>query len=277
VIRFEGRVILITGAGRGLGAAYARAFAARGGTVVVHDAGVGRRGEGGDPAVADAVVEEIRAAGGRAVAAYENLESEAACVQLVENTAAELGRLDVLVNDAGLVVYEEIDEAEKSWEVMRRVQIDAPFHLSRTAFPLMKRQGYGRLILTTSGIAMSLEDTRPGLAGYCMGKMAQFGLMVVLAAEGREHGILSNAISPVAATRVYTRPAEPGELEPSQVAPGVLFLASEECTVTGEVLSAAGGRFGSPRWAGSAGVDFGRGDVDPEQIADRWSELSRPG
>jgi NAD(P)-dependent dehydrogenase (short-subunit alcohol dehydrogenase family) len=273
VIRFDGRVVLVTGGGRGLGASYARAFAARGASVVVHDAGVGRGGEGADRAVADAVVAEIRAAGGNAIAAYENLESEDACARVVGSAVAELGRLDVLVNNAGLVVYEEIEEARRSWERMRGVHVEAPFHLSRAAFPVMKRQRYGRLVFTTSGIAMSAEDTRPGLAAYAMGKMAHFGLMVVLAAEGREHGILSNAISPVAATRVYTRHARPGDLDPAQVAPGVLFLASEDCSVTGVVLSAAGGRFAVRSWARSKGIDFGHDPVEPEQIAERWAEI----
>jgi NAD(P)-dependent dehydrogenase (short-subunit alcohol dehydrogenase family) len=274
MIRFDERAVLVTGAGRGLGRAYARAFAERGAAVLVHDAGVGRAGEGGDRAVADSVVDEIRAAGGTAVASYEDVTSQEACLALVEHAVGELGRLDVVVNNAGLVIYEELDEAERSWEVMRRVQIDAPFHIARAAFPVMKRQLYGRLVFTTSGIAMSAEDTRPGLAAYCAGKMAQFGLMVVLAAEGREHGVLANAISPVAATRVYTRPAEPGELEPEQVAPGVLFLASEECTLSGVVLAAAGGRFGLRRWARSDGVDFGREPVGPERIAERWAEIA---
>jgi NAD(P)-dependent dehydrogenase (short-subunit alcohol dehydrogenase family) len=273
VIRFDGRVALVTGAGRGLGRAYAKAFAARGAGVVVHDAGVTRGGEGGDPSVADGVVEEIRSAGGTALPAYENLSSEEGCLALVERAAEQLGRLDIVVNNAGLVIYEQIEEAQHSWEVMRSVQIDAPFHVARAAFPIMKRQQYGRLVFTTSGIAMSAQDTRPGRSAYCAGKMAQFGLMVVFAAEGREHGILANAISPVAATRVYTRHAEPGELEPEQVAPGVLFLASEECDVTGVVLSAAGGRFSRRSWTGSDVVDFGREPVEPDELARRWADL----
>jgi NAD(P)-dependent dehydrogenase (short-subunit alcohol dehydrogenase family) len=156
---------------------------------------------------------------------------------------------------------------------MRSVQIEAPFHVSRSAFPIMKRQKYGRIVFTTSGIAMSADDTRPGLSAYCAGKMAQFGLMVVFAAEGREHGILANAISPVAATRVYTRHAEPGQLEPEQVAPGVLYLASEECPVSGAVLAAAGGRFDLRSWTRSGTVDFGREPVGPDDLAARWADL----
>jgi NAD(P)-dependent dehydrogenase (short-subunit alcohol dehydrogenase family) len=273
LIRFDGRVAVVTGAGRGLGAAYARELAARGAKVVVHDAGVGRAGEGGDPAVAGAVAAEIRAAGGTAIASYENLESEEACVRVVETAVAELGRIDVLVNNAGLVVYEDIDDAHGSWERLRRVNVDAPFHLSRTAFGVMRRQGYGRIVFTTSGISMSAEDTRPGLSAYAAGKMAQFGLMVVFAAEGEPHGIRANAISPVAATRIYTREAKPGELEPEQVAPGVLFLASEACELSGVVLGAAGGYFGTRSWGRAGGVDFGPEPVTPEAIAERWAEI----
>ena len=114
-IRFDERVVLVTGAGRGLGAAYARAFAARGASVVVHDAGVERDGSGGDPAVADAVVAEIAAAGGTAIAAYENLEAEGAGPKLVELAVERFGRLDAVVHNAGLVIWEEIEVADASW------------------------------------------------------------------------------------------------------------------------------------------------------------------
>ena len=273
MIRFDGRVAIVTGAGRGLGAAYARELARRGAALVVHDAGVGRSGEGGDPSIADAVVREIKRDGGMAIASYENLESGDACLRIVEAALAEFGRIDVLINNAGLVVYEQIEEADRSWETLRRVSVDAPFHVSRAAFPIMKRQQYGRIVFTTSGIAMSVENTRAGLAAYAAGKMAQFGLMVVFAAEGEPHGVLSNAIAPVAATRVYTQQFEPGELRPESVAPGIVFLSSEECTVNGVVLSAADGVFGLRRWTRGAEVDLGR-EADAETIAARWHELA---
>jgi NAD(P)-dependent dehydrogenase (short-subunit alcohol dehydrogenase family) len=272
-IRFDDRVALVTGAGRGLGAAYARALAERGATVVVHDAGVEPDGSGGEPAVADAVVEEIAAAGGTAVASYENLEDRAAGARIVEQAGERFGRLDVVIQNAGLVIWEDLEAADRSWDRMRRVSIDAPFRITRAAFPVMKEQGYGRFVFTTSGRAMAVELTRPGLAAYAVGKMAHFALMLVTAAEGEPHGIHANAISPAAATRVLVREVVPGELEPEQVVPGVLFLASEECTFSGTVLEAAGGEFDVARWTSSDGLDLGREPVEPEVIAERWAEI----
>jgi NAD(P)-dependent dehydrogenase (short-subunit alcohol dehydrogenase family) len=219
-IRFDDRVVLVTGGGRGLGSAYAHAFADRGAAVVVHDAGVDSDGGGGDQTMADAVVDEIH-----------------------------------------------------SWGRMRRVNVDAPFHITRAAFPFMRQQSYGRLVFTTSGRAMSVDRTRPGLSAYAMGKMAHFALMIVAAREGEPHGIRANAIAPAAATRMLARAVEPGELEPEQVVPGVLFLASERCEVTGRVLEAAGGEFDLARWVSTDEVDFGREPVGPEAIAERWAKI----
>jgi NAD(P)-dependent dehydrogenase (short-subunit alcohol dehydrogenase family) len=272
-IRFDDQVALVTGAGRGLGAAYARALASRGAAVVVHDAGVEQDGSGGDPAVADAVVADIVAARGTAVASHENLEHEGAGARIVEDAVERFGRLDIVIQNAGLVIWEELDAAHRSWERMRRVSIDAPFDITRAAFPVMKEQGHGRFVFTTSGRAMAVERTRPGLAAYAVGKMAQFGLMIVTAAEGEPHGILANAISPAAATRVLVRKVAPGELEPEHVVPGVLFLASEECTVSGRVLEAAGGEFDVARWTSTDEVDLGRSPVGPEVVAGRWAEI----
>lgn len=272
-IRFDGQVALVTGAGRGLGAAYARAFGARGAAVVVHDAGVEPDGSGGDPAVADAVVSTIESADGTAAACYENLESEAGCLATVAFALERFGRVDVVVNNAGLLVWEELPDAERSWERMRRVNVDAPFHVTRAAFPVMKEQRYGRFVFTTSGRAMSMAQTRAGLASYAVGKMAHFALMVVTAREGEPHGVLANAVAPVARTRMLARAVDEGELAPAHVAPGVLFLASDRCTVSGQVLEAGGGDFSVARWTSNDEVSLGREPAAPEAVAERWNEI----
>jgi NAD(P)-dependent dehydrogenase (short-subunit alcohol dehydrogenase family) len=272
-IRFDGQVVLVTGAGRGLGAAYARGFAARGATVVVHDAGLELDGSGGNPAVADAVVSEIAASGGTAVASYEDIADADACRQLVGQAVERLGRLDVVVHNAGLLVFEELEDADRSWQAVRSVTVDGPFHITRAAFPVMKAQRYGRLVFTTSGVSMWIEHARRGLAAYAAGKTAGLGLMLTAAVEGDEYGIRANAVSPVAATRMSQEPSAEGVHDPELVAPGVLFLSSRACDFSGAVLRAADGRFSTVGWHAGDEVDFGREPVEPEAIAEHWAEL----
>ncbi len=182
-------------------------------------------GSGFDPSIADAVVAEITEAGGTAAACYENLEDAAAGERIVEFAVARFGRLDALVHNAGLVVFASLEETGPAvWDPMVAIGVSAPFHLARAAVPHMRKQNYGRIVLTTSGRAMRVEHCVPGLIAYSAAKMAQVGLMVGLAAELHDTDIHVNAISPVAATRVLRRRAP--ELAPELVAPGVAFLAS---------------------------------------------------
>jgi len=272
-IRFDGQTIIVTGAGRGLGRAYAQLIAARGGAVVVHDAGVAPDGSGFDPSVADAVVSEITAQDGTAVACYENLEEAAACARVVEFAVSRFGRLDVLVHNAGLVVFASLEGTNPSlWKRMLAIGVDAPFHLARAAIPHMQKQNYGRIVLTTSGRAMRVENCLPGLIAYSTVKMAQVGLMVGLAAELCHADIRINAISPVAATRVLRRSAP--ELTPELVAPGVAFLASSACRTSGAVLQAAGGWFSAGHWDRNEGINLGETPASPEDIASHWQRIA---
>jgi NAD(P)-dependent dehydrogenase (short-subunit alcohol dehydrogenase family) len=272
VIRFDDQVIVITGAGRGLGAAYARLIADRGGTIVVHDAGVAQDGSGFDPSVADAVVAEINATGGLAAACYENLEDADAGQRVIEFTVSRFGRIDALINNAGLVVFAGLQQTSLAvWDRMVAIGISAPFHLARAAIPHMRKQSCGRIVFTTSGRAMRVEDCVPGLTVYSAAKMAQVGLMVGLAAELHDTNIHVNAISPVAATRVLRRSAP--ELTPELVAPGVAFLASSACTASGVILHAAGGRFNCSWWEHTETVDLGAAPAPPEDIAAYWSRM----
>jgi NAD(P)-dependent dehydrogenase (short-subunit alcohol dehydrogenase family) len=271
-IRFDGQVIVITGAGRGLGAAYARLIAARGGTIVAHDAGVAQDGSGFDPSVADAVVAEINAAGGVAAACYENLEDAGAGQRVIEFAVSRFGRVDALINNAGLVVFASLQETELAvWDRMVAIGISAPFHLTRAAIPHMRKQSCGRIVFTTSGRAMRVKDSTPGLTAYSAAKMAQVGLMVGLVAELRDTNIRVNAISPVAATRVLRRNAP--ELTPELVAPGVAFLTSSACAASGAILHATGGRFYCSWWEQAETVDLGPAPAALEDIAAHWSRM----
>ncbi len=245
-----------------------------GASSTVHDAGVTLQGQGFDASVADGVVNQISAAGGNAVACYENLETREGCQRVVEFTLEHFGRLDILVNNAGWA--DRTPLSGMTPELLARIlaiRVGAPLWLAQAAFPTMKRQKYGRVILTTSGRALWTEHAWPELLGYAIGKAAQIGLMNALAAEGASEGIRVNLISPAAATRMYTQSVTPGRLRPEQVAPGVVFLASSSCTVSGIILRASDGHFSTMRWQVGPEVDFGAEVATPEMIAEKWELL----
>jgi NAD(P)-dependent dehydrogenase (short-subunit alcohol dehydrogenase family) len=274
MIRFDEQVAIVTGSGRGLGAAYAKLLAQRGASVVVHDAGVTLDGAGFDPSIADAVVNEITTMGGKAIPSYENIESRAGCLRVVETAFTQFGRVDILVHNAGWITFTPLaNMTPQLLERILKIQVEAPFWLSQATFPIMTQQHYGRIIFTTSGRAMFPEFALPTLTGYAIGKMAQLGLMNTLAIGGTDVGICVNAISPVAATRMFQSAVPAQELRPEQVAPGVAFLASSSCNVSGVILQAENGHFSTVHWGKSKEVDFGAEAATPEAFAEKWPSI----
>ncbi len=270
--RMEQQVVLITGAGRGLGAAYARLFGELGATVVVHDAGVEADGSGADQSVAAGVVAEILERGGAAGPATANLLERGACEALVADAIARHGRLDALVHNAGVVLWEDVDyPSDAIWDQTMGVNADAGFRLVRAALGQMRSQRYGRIVLTISGRATRIENAAPGLVAYSAAKMAVYGLMVGFKANVPDDDIHINAISPAAATRVLVRDAP--HLTVESVAPGAVLLASSAISSSGNVLSASGGQFRLDQWQEGASLDLGPHPTVSDLLG-AWDQLS---
>jgi NAD(P)-dependent dehydrogenase (short-subunit alcohol dehydrogenase family) len=262
-------VVVVTGAGRGLGRLYALDLAARGAAVVVNDLGGAMRGDGGaDPTVADHVVAEIEGAGGRAVASHESVDSRAGAEALVGAAVEHFGRLDALVSNAGIFHTVPFDEMEPAdWDRMLRVHLDGAFHVSQAAYRVMKEQKYGRIVYIASSAGLFGQ---PNSAHYAAAKAGTFGLANVVAIEGAAHGILANCVLPFGYSRMVFETVgardelepEPGFLhaiEPELVVPLVVFLASAACGLTHQAFSACAGRFArvfaglSDGWLAEAG------------------------
>ena len=252
MIGFEGQAAIVTGAGRGLGRSYALDLARRGAGVVVNDIGGSVTGDGADPAVADEVVAEIRAAGGTAVASHHSVDTPEGGAAIVRTALDAFGRVDAVISNAGIYEMAPFDElTHEQWRRMLRVHVDGAFHLTQPAFRVMKDQGYGRIVLIASNMAAfgHPENTHYGTA-----KGGIVGLTHNLALEGLPHGILVNAVLPIGQTRMMTGSVGEAGLHPVQrqlydrstadrVVPMTTYLASRACAVHHHLFSAAGGRF----------------------------------
>ena len=280
MIRFDDRVAIVTGAGRGLGFAYARLLAQRGARVAIHDRGADPDGTGADPSVAEAAAERLRAHGFEVSASSGSIECRSGCGALIEAVRSAHGRLDILIHNAGWVGYQTIDDLEPRFLArMMALGIETPLWLAQSAWPTMKAQGYGRVLLTTSCRALYPQYAQAGLAAYAAAKMATIGVMNVLALEGNPHGILVNTISPVAKTRMWGVDGEPDELHPDAVAPGAAFLVSEACRASAWVLRASNGQFHALKASEAEGVGYPR-DLravaadSPEAVAAAWGRIA---
>lgn len=280
---FKNKVAIITGGGRGLGLAYAQALLDRGARVVVSDLGTDRAGAGADPDVMEGAVQSLQAEPGHLLTHSARLDHESGCRHLVAMAAENFGALDILIHNAGWVGYQPIEEQDDDFlERSLAINVRTPMWLARHAWPHLKRSAAPRLVLTTSDRAMYQQYAQTGLAAYAAGKMAQVGIMNALSTEGAPHGILVNAISPVAKTRMWGITQPPEELKPEWVAPGVLYLASPWCQDTGLILRASNGQFTATRFNENSGVSYPRdlaaiACADVEEVAARWARIKEPG
>jgi NAD(P)-dependent dehydrogenase (short-subunit alcohol dehydrogenase family) len=261
----------VTGAGRGLGRAYALLLAARGARVVVNDLGGAIDGAGSDAAPASDVAREIAAAGGQAIADVHDVASPPGAQALVDAAVERFGRVDILVNNAGIMRWAGFPEADAG-NVGRHlaVHVLGSFNTARAAWPHLVAQGYGRIVMTTSTGVFGL----PNNTAYATAKGGVIGLTRSLATAGAEHAILVNAIAPAA----FTRMAGPGEgapeMAPDLAAPMVAYLAHEDCPVTGEIYTAGFGRFARLFIASTEGYVHATGLPTIEDVAAHWTTIN---
>jgi NAD(P)-dependent dehydrogenase (short-subunit alcohol dehydrogenase family) len=273
----QDRVIVVTGAGGGLGREYALLLARSGARVVVNDLGGARDGSGSGSSMADSVVAEIRDSGGTAVASYDSVATEEGAAAIVATALDEFGALHGVVNNAGILrdkAFHKITAAE--WESVLRVHLFGGFHVTRAAWPHFREQGHGRVVMATSTSGLYGNF---GQSNYGAAKGGLVGLVNTLAIEGRKYNILANAVAPMAATRM-TEDVAPAELleklPPAQVAPIVGHLLTDECTESGSVLVAGGGQVHRVQLFQSKGVTFGETPTI-EQVSERWHEITDMG
>ena len=278
-IRMDGRVAIVTGAGRGLGRSHAIELARRGARVLVNDIGVDMRGDGArDDAPANEVVAEIVEAGGTALASRHDIGNPEEAAAMIELAAETWGRIDILVNNAGnnrRGLFSEITLADL--RAILDVHVIGAFVATQTAFRHMARSGYGRVVMTTSQVGFygKIDSVAYGAA-----KAALVGLLHGIKLEAASHGIGVNAIAPFAMSRMSSQfPPELGELmDPAAVSAAVVFLCSESCLLNGEILTACGGHFGRALMVESQGVDIGeRIAITPEGVRDRWDRFADMG
>lgn len=276
-IRFDGKVAVVTGAGAGLGRAYALELAKRGAKVVVNDLGGARDGSGGSRAAADNVVEEIRALGGEAVASYDSVATAEGGQAIVDTAVEAFGRLDILINNAGILRDRTLVKMEPDeWQAVRSVHLDGAYNVTRPAFLKMRENGFGRIILTTSAAGLYGNF---GQANYAAAKMGLVGFMNSLKHEGEKYNIRVNAVAPIAASRLTEDVLPPDLLEklkPEFVVPLVAYLCSEECSATGMIFNAGMGSFNRVAIVSASGaIPAERGALPtPEQVADNWDAIN---
>ena len=277
-VRFDDLVAIVTGAGAGLGRSYALELAKRGAKVVVNDLGGARDGSGeGSSSPADQVVEEIKKLGGEAVANYDNVATPQGGENIVKTATDAFGRVDILINNAGILRDKSFLKMEpENWKAVMDVHLNGAYNVSRPAMAIMKENGFGRIVMTTSAAGLYGNF---GQTNYSAAKMALVGLMNTLKLEGKKYDIKVNTIAPIAASRLTEDVMPPDIFEKSKpefVTPMVLYLCSHRCKESGAIFNAGMGYYN--RAAVVTGTTTQLGDPDqppsPEQIHENWKKIN---
>jgi NAD(P)-dependent dehydrogenase (short-subunit alcohol dehydrogenase family)/acyl dehydratase/putative sterol carrier protein len=277
-IRFDGRVAIVTGAGGGLGRVYALELARRGAKVIVNDFGGARNGSGnGSQRAADMVVEEITKMGGRAVANYDSVATPEGGQNIVRTALDAFGRVDILINNAGILQDKSFIKMEPdNWRRVLDIHLNGAFYVTQPAFRVMRDNGYGRIVMTTSAAGLYGNF---GQTNYSAAKMGLVGLMNTLKLEGGKYNIKVNTVAPLAATRLTSDILPPdlqGKMKPEFIAPIVIFLCSQECTDSGRIYNAGMGFYNRAAIMTGPGALVENGKTIPtvEDIVAHWEKIS---
>lgn len=272
-LRYDGQTVVVTGAGAGLGKQYALFFASRGANVVVNDLGGSFKGEGASSKAADLVVQEIKAAGGNAVANYDNVVNGE---KIIQTAIDAFGRIDILINNAGIlrdISFKNIKDTD--WDLITDVHITGPFKTTRAAWPHFRKQKFGRVINTTSAAGLFGSF---GQTNYSAAKMSQVGFTETLAKEGIKYNILANVIAPIAGSRMTATVMPPEVVEalkPEYIVPLVATLVHKSNTSeTGSVFEVGAGHIAKLRWQRAGGLLLkADSSYTPGAILKRWAEV----
>lgn len=271
---FTDKVVIVTGAGGGLGKSHALEFARRGAKVVVNDLGGAMDGSGGSSEAAEAVVAEIKEAGGEAIANGSSVTDDAGVDNMIKQTMDTYGRIDVLVNNAGVLRDKSFAKMEiNDFTFVVDVHLFGTMKPTKAVWPIMKEQGYGRIMVTSSSSGLYGNF---GQANYGAAKLGVVGFMNTLKLEGQKDNIHINALAPVAWTRM-TENLMPAEMEdmltPERVTPAVIFMCSEGAP-TGKIICAGAGAYTSAAIVETKGVYLGE-NPSAEDVAENWETISK--